>query len=67
MHEERVKIMTRGCNKENCQSTYINLIQSSLQAGVEHLCVIPVGFGIDGGSYKPTNVESGRDKVQIVP
>jgi hypothetical protein len=59
--------MTRGCNKVDCRSIYINLIRSSIQAGVEHLYIFRVSLSIYDGGYKPTNMESVLDKVQIVP
>jgi hypothetical protein len=59
--------MTRGCNKENCQYTYINLFRSSLQARVECLYIIPAGVDICSGSYKPTDVKSSMDKIWVVP
>jgi hypothetical protein len=59
--------MTRGCDKVNCQCTYINLFQSSLQAGVERLYIILVGPDIYGGGYKLTDMKSGLDKIWVVP
>jgi hypothetical protein len=59
--------VSRGCNKVSCQSTYINLIRGSLQAGVERLYIFPVSFNIYGGGYRPTDMESGLDKVWVVP
>jgi hypothetical protein len=45
----------------------MNLIRSSLQAGVERFYIFLVSFSTYGGSYKLTNVESSLDKVRIVP
>jgi hypothetical protein len=63
LRKERVKSMSRGCNKASHQNTYINFIRGSLQVGVERLYILPVSFGIYGGSYKPTDVESSLHKV----
>jgi hypothetical protein len=59
--------MSRGCNEVSRRSTYVNLIRGSLQAGVECLYIIPVYFGIYDGGYKPIDVESGLDKIRVVP
>jgi hypothetical protein len=59
--------MTRGCSKVNCQYMYINLFRISLQDGVERLYIIPIGLGIYGGGYKPTDMKSGLDKIRVVP
>jgi hypothetical protein len=66
LRKEGVKSISRGCNKVNCRSTYIDLIRGSLQAGVERLYILPVSFDIYGSGYKPTGVEFGLDKVQVV-
>jgi hypothetical protein len=55
--------MKRGCNKVNCQYTYINLFLSSLQVGVEQLYIISIGLSIYGRGYKLTDMKFDLDKI----